>query len=213
MKHYLLLIGAMMALLLGLFGLATQLDVPLLSDPRPWLERRGPLAALVGVGLLAGDVVLPVPSTLVMMAHGALFGVTLGTALSLVGSTVSALVGFAIGRSGGPLLARLVPESERQRAYALLSRWGGLAVLVTRPVPIVAETVAILAGTSPMGWGRMVLATLAGALPASLLYALAGATAATFDNALLVLALVLVMAGVFWALGRRGWADKPQASG
>ena len=202
MKRYALLTAAMMVLFLALFGLAEWLHVPLLSDPDPWLSRGGWIAALIGFGLLVSDVLLPVPSSLVMIAHGALFGVTLGTLLSLAGSLGAALFGFALGRRGGPLLARLVPEDERRRADALLRRWGDLAVVVTRPVPILAETLSILAGASPMGWGRMMAATLAGSLPAALLYAVTGATARNLDNVALVFALVLAVAGLFWLAGR-----------
>lgn len=203
MKRYWLLAGLMAAVFLALFGLVEWLKVPLLTDPDPWLSRGGGLAAAVGVGLLIVDVLLPVPASLVMIAHGALFGVVPGTLLSLAGALGASLFGFALGRRGGPLLAKLVPEDERRRADALLAEWGDLAIVVTRPVPILAETVSILAGASPMTWGRLTAATLAGALPASLIYALTGATARNLDNVALVFALVLAVAGVFWWVGRR----------
>lgn len=202
MKRYGLLTGLMMVLFLVLFGIAEQLRVPILTDPGPLLARGGWIAAAGGVGLLVADVALPVPSSLVMILHGVLFGVVGGTLLSLAGSLGAALFGFWIGRRGGPLFARLVPEDERRRADALLQEWGDLAIVVTRPVPILAETMAILAGASPMGWGRLLLATLAGALPAALLYALTGATARSLDNAALVFSLVLLVAGLFWVLGK-----------
>ena len=203
MKRYWLLTVLMMVLFLVLFGIAEWLQVPLLTDPGPLLAEGGWIAAAVGVGLLVVDVALPVPSSLVMIAHGALFGVVGGTLLSLLGSLGAALFGFWIGRRGGPLFARLVPEDERRRADALLQEWGDLAIVVTRPVPILAETVAILAGASLMSPGRMVLATLAGSLPAALLYALTGATARGLDNTVLVFSLVLLVAGLFWAVGRK----------
>lgn len=203
MKRYWLLTVVMMAAFLALFGLAEWLRVPLLTNPDPWLQRGGVLAAVVGVGLLIADVLLPVPASLVMIAHGALFGGLGGTLLSLSGAVGAALFGFALGRRGGPLLARLVPEEECRRAGALLAEWGDLAILITRPIPILAETVSILAGASPMGWGRMLAATLAGSLPAALIYALTGATARNLDNAALVFGLVLGVAGLFWMVGRR----------
>ena len=216
MKRFWLLTVAMMALFLALFGLAEALHVPLLTDPSPWLSRGGVTAALIGIGLLIADVVLPVPSSLVMIAHGALFGVMGGTLLSLAGSLGAGLFGFAIGRRGGTLYARLVPEDERQRAAALLEEWGDLAIVVTRPVPILAETVAVLAGASPLGWSRMAAATLAGSLPAALIYALTGATAARLDNVALVFGLVLLVGGLFWAVGRKlrrpDPAGRPQPS-
>lgn len=203
MKRYWLLTGSMMVLFLVLFGIAEWLRLPILTDPGPLLAQGGWIAAAGGIGLLVADVVLPVPASLVMILHGALFGVVTGTLLSLAGSLGAALFGFWVGRRGGPLLARLVPEDERRRADALLQEWGDLAIVVTRPVPILAETMAILAGASPMGLGRMLLATLAGSLPAALLYAVTGATARSLDNAALVFSLVILVAGLFWFIGRR----------
>src|SRR3954468_1580895 len=115
MKRYWIITGLILAFFLVLFLLVEALGVPLLTDPSPYLEDGGMFAALVGVGLLVVDVTLPVPSSLVMVAHGALFGVAVGTLLSLTGSTGAALVGFAVGRRGGPPLARLVGPEERAR--------------------------------------------------------------------------------------------------
>ena len=61
------------------------------------------------------------------------------------------------------------------RADAFLTRWGALAVLVSRPVPIVAETVALLAGASALSWKRFLPAAAVGCAPPALLYAVAGA--------------------------------------
>jgi uncharacterized membrane protein YdjX (TVP38/TMEM64 family) len=203
MKRYWLLTGAMMLLFLALFGLAEWLHVPLLTDPGPWMGHPGWTAALIGIGLLIADVLLPVPASLVMIAHGALFGVVGGTLLSMAGALGAGAFGFWLGRRGGPLVDRLVPADERRQADALLRSWGDLAIVVTRPVPILAETLAILAGTSPMTWTRMLLATLGGSLPAALIYALTGATARTLDDVPLVFGLVLLVAGLFWLVGKR----------
>ena len=152
--------------------------------------------------MLVVDAALPVPSSLVMVAHGTRFGVAIGTVLSIVGSTGAALLGFALGRRGGPLLTQLVPPEERAWADRLLVRWGTLAIIVTRPVPLLAETTAIMAGASPLGWRRVALAALAGSLPGALLYALTGAVATSFQNGALVFGLVILVAGLSWLLGR-----------
>ena len=194
---------AMSAGFLGLFGLAEALQVPLLTDPSDWLSQGKLLAAGVGFALLTLDVLLPVPASLVMIAHGAVFGVALGTVLSLVGGVAAAAFGFGVGRGSTRWLERLVSEPERRRAEYFLRRWGDVAVIATRPVPILAESVAILAGTSSMPWTRFLLASLAGYVPAALLYALTGATAARLDSAALVFGLVILIAGVFWLVGQR----------
>lgn len=202
MKHYLLVMGVIFAFFLVLFFVVEALGVPLLTDPMPWMRHAGFLAAAVGVGLLIADVVLPVPSSLVMVAHGALFGVVGGTILSVVGSLGAAMLGFLIGRRGGRWLERFVTPEERARADHLLKRWGALAIIVTRPVPLLAETVAIMAGASTLAWGRVALAALAGSLAPALLYALTGAAVANFQNTALMFGFVLLVAGFFWLIGR-----------
>jgi uncharacterized membrane protein YdjX (TVP38/TMEM64 family) len=198
-----MVMGGMAAVFLVLFFLVEALGIPLLVDPTPWLKQGGLWAAALGVALLIADVLLPVPSSLVMVAHGALFGVVVGTLLSLLGSTGAAVFGFWIGRRGGKLLERLVTAEERERANRLLERWGTLAIVVTRPIPLLAETVAIMAGASPLSWGRMILAALAGSLPPALLYALTGASAGKFENAALMFLFVLLITGIFWMVGRQ----------
>jgi len=199
--RYSAIVSAIFAFFLVSFLVVEVIDVPLLKDPSTWLGGASMLTALLGIGLLAADVILPVPSSVVMVANGALFGVIGGTLLSVGGSTGAALIGFSIGRRGGPLMARLVPPKEHARADHLLSRWGGLAMVVTRPVPLLAETVAIMAGTSPLGWRQAALASFVGSLPPALLYALTGATTAALTSGVLMFGLVLLIAGIFWLVG------------
>lgn len=203
MRSYWMLLALMSGLFLALFGAVQALDVAILADPGPWLSGSGRWgAAPLGVGLLIADVFLPVPASLIMVAHGALFGIVGGTLLSLAGGLAASAVGFGLGRWGSASLHRWVPEDERRRADALLRQWGDLAVVVTRPIPILAESVAILAGTSPLGWRRFLLASAAGTLPAALLYALTGATAARLDSAFLMFGLVILVAALVWLGGR-----------
>jgi len=201
MKRYLLIAATLIVFFMILFVIVEALHVPLLSDPTPWMKHGGVVAACVGVGLLIADVLLPVPSSLVMVAHGALFGVLWGTTLSLLGSVGAAIFGFAIGRRGGRLMERVVTPAERERASDILARWGTLAVIVTRPVPLLAETVAIMAGATTMTWRSLVLASFAGSLPPALLYALTGAAVADLQNTALMFGVVLLVAGVFWLAG------------
>ena len=144
MTRYLLVMAALIACFTILFFIVEAIGVPLLSDPTPWMKHGGVLAASLGVSLLIADVLLPVPSSLVMVAHGALFGVLTGTLLSLIGSVGASWFGFAIGRRGGKLLDRVITPAKRSRANHLLARWGALALIVTRPIPLLAETVAIM---------------------------------------------------------------------
>lgn len=201
-----------MAAMLATFVVVDVLGVEPLRDPKPLLGAGGALTAVTGTGLLVADVFLPVPSSGVMLAHGALFGVVVGAALSLLGSLGAFAVGFGLGRRGSQTVGRLVSEEERSRADRLLRRWGVLAILVTRPVPILAETTAFVAGTSSLGWRPSLVAALVGSLPAALLYAVAGALAASFATGAVVFAVVVLLGLVALALSSRG-APEPAPVG
>lgn len=201
MKRYLLIVVALIVCFTVVFFIVEAMGVPLLTDPTPWMKHGGVLAASLGVGLLIADVVLPVPSSIVMVAHGALFGVLWGTVLSLIGSTGAAVFGFAIGRRGGKALEWIVTPAERERASNVLERWGTLAIIITRPVPVLAETVAIIAGTSLMSWRSLIVSSVAGSLPPALLYALTGAAVADLQSTALMFVVVLLVAGLFWLAG------------
>lgn len=205
--RYTWLVAGVLVALLALFTIVETLHVPWLTDAGDRLQDARVGTALAGVTLLVVDVVLPVPSSVVMTAHGALFGVLLGTLLSLAGSVGAAVAGYAIGRRGEPFVDKRVRADERARADRLLARWGVVAVIASRPIPLVAETVAIVAGLSGIGARRVALAALAGSFPGALLYAVAGAAAGGFAATALVFAGALLLAGAAMALSRRYLSD------
>lgn len=191
------------ATLLIVFFAVSAADISLLTDPTGVMRGSHPIAAVAGVLLLIADVFLPVPSSLIMVAHGALFGIATGTLLSLVGSVASALTAFAVGRAGNALIRRFVTPEEHERAGALLERWGLVAIVVSRPIPILAETVAILAGASPITWPRMFAAALAGSIVPAAAYAWAGAHAQGLGMQTVIFVGVIAVTGLMMVVGRR----------
>ena len=76
--------------------------------------------------------------------------------------------------------------------------------MVTRPVPMLAETVGILAGTSAsLPWWKVTAAGALGNLVPALAYGAVGAYAVTFVNGLAVFAAVLTVAALTWLLQLR----------
>lgn len=203
MKHYIALAFAIMTLFTLSFLVVDQMQLPILTDPSPWLEEAGPWAALIGILLLMLDILFPIPASLIMVVHGSLFGLWLGAFVSLIGNLLATWLGFAIGRYGGSYFHQTIPFDERCRAEQLLAKWGTLGILATRSLPLIAESVAVIAGTSKMKWSSLTLATVLGALPASFLYALTGATAFTHNNFLVIFGSVMVITSLFWLVGRR----------
>lgn len=202
MRTYYLASLAVFCVFLALFGLFVALDIPVLSDPSYLMEKGGAAAALTGTGLLASDIVLPVPGSLVMVAHGALFGLWLGGLLNLVGGLISSWLGFVLGRKSSRLVARIASEAEQARAQQLLNRYGIFAVIVSRPVPLISETVSIMAGTSNIPMYKLMLAAVAGLLPAGVLYAWIGVYALEIDAGIWSTVGVVIVAGLVWVIGR-----------
>jgi len=204
MRLWLFIVLLLLAMLL-LFLAAQAMQLPFLAEDTAFLlqQQKGTAAAL-GVGLLLIDVVAPVPSSVVMLANGMLFGVVLGTALSMVGGGGAAAIGFWLGRSGGRAGRRWFGVEALNRANAFFQKHGMMAVILSRPVPILAETVTVVAGISGMRAGTFFSAALLGLLPTALIYGLAGAYALALDSGLYVFLAVMALAGVTWAVGLRG---------
>ena len=120
-------------------------------------DRSKPYFAALLFALLASDVVMPIPATVVCTAAGYLLGFGLGAAVIFCGMTTSALVGYAIGaRWGRGVTRRWVGERELERAERLHRRWGPAAILLLRGMPVLAEASAVFAGVAGMRRGRFV---------------------------------------------------------
>ncbi|AKI98755.1 Hypothetical protein AA314_00382 [Archangium gephyra] len=112
------------------------------------------LIALALAGLLAADIVLPVPSSLVNLAAGSLLGLWSGTAVAWTGLMVSSVAGYLIGQgASATALARLVGNGEGRavQASATFGHWG---LVVCRGVPVLAEASVVLAGFNRMPFQR-----------------------------------------------------------
>lgn len=153
------------------------------------------LVALVVFGLLAGDIVLPVPSSLVSTAAGALLGFWGGLVASWAGMGVACLLGYRLG-------ARL-SAPHRERMQAAWNRYGHWALILFRPVPVLAEASVFFAGLSRMSWPRFLALVALSNLGISAVYAATGAFSATRDTFLYAFAGAVVLPGLGLLLFRR----------
>ena len=110
------------------------------SDTSRWL-----VAGAI-FSLLALDVFLPVPSSIVSTASGVLLGFSIGTAVVWSGMMTGCLIGYAVGSRGSGAARRLVGEEGIGRAAALVQRYGDLTIVLCRPVPVLAEASVVFAG-------------------------------------------------------------------
>lgn len=114
--------------------------------------------ALMVVGLLTVDILLPVPSSVVSTVAGNVLGFGLGTAASWLGMTLGAVLAFVLARLlGRPLTLRFSSAKDLGRIDSLSARYGPLVLVLARPVPILAEASVLFLGTTQLGWHRFLV--------------------------------------------------------
>jgi uncharacterized membrane protein YdjX (TVP38/TMEM64 family) len=160
------------------------------------------IACVTGVSLLIVDVFLPLPSSLIMIGMGTVLGWFWGAFWSFIGGLGASTLAFVLGKFGHKWVAQFIGSAEAERAKKFIEKWGGLAIILSRPIPLLAESVGILVGTNGMGWFTMLRASFLGLFPICLLYAYTGAYAADADNLWVSSVLVVCSAGLFWGAGR-----------
>lgn len=173
-----------------------------------WLGHRSSGTATLIVGLLAADLFLPIPSSLVMVLSGAAFGVGWGAALSLVGSVGGEWLGFElVRRYGRRASARLVGDDEIDRLSRVFKQHGAAAVAVTRALPVVMETMSVVAGLSTMKRSTFLIASLIGTAPIVVVYAYAGAVSRQTNSIVPAVVMLIAVAGFGWILYRMRMAN------
>jgi len=162
------------------------------------------LTAVVLSGLLATDIFLPIPSSIVSSAAGLFLGFIPGTLASLLGMTISCLAGYGLGRVCGQSFAsRMLGKNEIEKLHRLSQRLGAWVIVITRPVPVLAEATVFFVGMGRMNFTRfMVMSTLAN-LAVSLVYAAIGAYSATANSFLLALGGSICLPGLMMLLFRK----------
>lgn len=138
------------------------------------LAGRGAPLALAGTLLLAFDSLLPVPSSVVAVTMGTLLGPIAGAAVNATGLTLGCLLGYGAGAAGRPLARRLL--GFRAEAFERwMARYGIAALIVCRPVPILAEASMIVLGAGRARFLPAMGTAMLANISLGALYAFAGA--------------------------------------
>ena len=160
-------------------------------------QTTNPVVVLAVIGLLCGDVLLPVPSSIVSTGGGLLLGFVAGTTTSFAGMTLGSVFGYGLGTmSRGGLEKRLLRRSSLLRLEALAQRTGHWWIVLCRPVPVLAESSLFFAGLSRMPFRRFFLMVSLSNLGLSAAWSAIGAYAATIDSFLLAFAGALLLPAV-----------------
>jgi len=141
-----------------------------------WFQAaHGPWALPVAVAAFALLAFLGAPQFVLIAAAVVAFGPVNGAIYSWVGTLVSALIGFALGRSAGARTLQMFAGESLDRFMALIGRNGFLASLVVRLVPSAPFIVVnMAAGVTPIRLLDFAAGTALGILPKIALTAFAG---------------------------------------
>lgn len=130
--------------------------------------------AFAAIILLAADVLLPIPSSIVSLAAAAALSAWAGAAVIWMGMSLGAVLGGMIGKGLlGPIERQLANHPEK--ALGLVSRWGWIGLIALRPVPVLAEASVLIAAARGMPLGKLSLLTALANIPVALLYGYFGA--------------------------------------
>jgi uncharacterized membrane protein YdjX (TVP38/TMEM64 family) len=202
MRSWVILAVLLLAVILGPFFIFEE-------SSNAWVARlltpqapKGFLAAAI-ISLLALDVFLPVPSSIVSTAAGALLGFVTGVAVSTAGMTLGCALAYVCGHRFGLRLVRgMVNDRDLEQVSARFRRGAAWALATMRPIPVLAEASALFAGVAGVPFSRYMIVTALSNAGISAVYCATGAHALAAGSFLLAFAGAIALPGCMIILGR-----------
>ncbi|MFW9898691.1 MAG: TVP38/TMEM64 family protein [Candidatus Thorarchaeota archaeon] len=199
-----------------------------------------PIYALAFWGILLFIIIMaiqgllvPIPSEIVLLAAGMIWGFFIGGIMGIIGSMAAGLLCFYVSRKGGrPLAEKFVGESALNMADALIQKYGTGAIIIARFLPFVAfDPISYASGLVEMDAKKYTLGTFIGSIPRAFFYSWLGASlgiqppidfdelplskieaqAALFNNILLLILAVLVVIFIAYYAFSKYWEKKTRA--
>jgi len=123
----------------------------------------------------------PIPSELILLSGGMIFGWVWGSVIGVAGSMVSSVITFYISKRGGRAIIDATGEKIGILKRSILvfdiwiKRWGLWAILVGRAVPVIMfDPISYAAGLANVKDWQYFLATFIGSIPRSIFYVFLG---------------------------------------
>ncbi len=183
---------------------------------RSWLEPPPSHTTMVSlvIAVLATDIFLPVPSSLVSTVAGVELGIAAATLASWIGMTIGAIFGFALARwCGRPLAERFSSRDDLAKMDEASERYGPLVLIALRAVPVMAEASVLIVGVNRLAWRRFLWPVMLSNLAVALVYSTLGHLAS--DQRWLGPALIvsIIVPAVLTLLARRWLKNAAKTDG
>ncbi|MBN2153994.1 MAG: TVP38/TMEM64 family protein [Candidatus Lokiarchaeota archaeon] len=122
------------------------------------------------------SMLVPIPSELILLMTGILWGSVGGTLLGIGGSIFTGALAYYITLRGGrPIAEKLVPKRFLEPLDNLIKRYGTWFIFIMRAVPLMAfDPISYASGLLKINFKKYMIATVVGSVPRALFYALLG---------------------------------------
>ena len=177
--------------------------------------------------------IVPIPSEIVLLATGIIWGVFGGGVMGIIGSMAAALLCFYISKKGGrPLVKKFVGDKAIDLADNFIHKYGMGAIIVARFLPFIAfDPISYASGLVDMDVKKYSIGTLIGSIPRAFFYSWLGsilgitppvvwatlpleeieAQSAFFNNVLLIILAILVVMFVAYYVTSRYYSRKTES--
>ncbi|KKL07603.1 hypothetical protein LCGC14_2584380, partial [marine sediment metagenome] len=120
---------------------------------------------------------VPIPSEVVLLATGMIWGWALGGFLGIIGSMTAALLCFYVSRKGGrPLAKKFVGENAINMADDLIQKYGIKVIIISRFIPFISfDVISYASGLVDIDVKTYSLGTLIGSIFRAFFYSIWGA--------------------------------------
>lgn len=152
----------------------------------------------VGIGLLIADIVIPIPTTSIIAGLGIIYGPAIGAGVAILGSMLSAFIGYALGRFLGRPIARRFAGDRLKAGDQMILHYGGWIVAASRWLPVLPEVISVVAGAHRMPLILFGLSALCGVIPFSFAFATLGHVGS--DTPLLTLIIAAIVPLLLWLI-------------
>lgn len=149
--------------------------------------------------ILSLDIILPVPSSIILYFNGYILGAIPGSLLSLSALMASAVSGYYIGY----LTSRGLKAEQEDKTNRIVTKYGVFAILLTRGIPVLSESICLLCGYNRFPAKHYLIYNLVGYFPICLLYASFGSAGYNEHIFLLSFSCVFLLSAGLWLLGNK----------
>ena len=152
------------------FGLSVQ-------DTDDLIRSWGGWGVVGSISLMVAHSFIPFPAEVLAIANGMVYGIFWGTVITWVGAMLGAFLAFGLTRIfGRPFVKMVVSASNWERLDTWSNRQGGVTLLISRLIPVIAfNLINYAAGLTTISCWTFAWATGLGILPLTVLMAVMGA--------------------------------------